>query len=111
LIRLIHCDAITWIRSFWIVLFFLHPPEIVFRCESIHEIQANQFRRGNWSRRENLKIVILSKSISAAPPNISTMLTDVPGMLTRAGLYPHSQPTAAVIHDKSVSPFSFFLSF
>lgn len=31
------------------------------------------------------------------------MLTDVPGMLTRAGLYPHSQPTAAVIHDKSVS--------
>jgi hypothetical protein len=111
LIRLIHCDAITWIRSFWIVLFFLHPPEIVFRCESIHEIQANQFRRGNWSRRENLKIVILSKSISAAPPNISTMLTDVPGMLTRAGLYPHSQPTAAVIHDKSVSPFFLFYLF
>ena len=43
------------------------------------------------------------------------MLTDVPGMLTRAGLYPHSQPTAAVIHDKSVSRqfiwFDFFFFF
>jgi len=31
------------------------------------------------------------------------MLTDVPGMLTRAGLYPHGQPTAG-IHDKSEHP-------
>ena len=30
------------------------------------------------------------------------MLTDVPGMLSRAGIYPHGQPTA-VLHDKSVS--------
>ena len=30
------------------------------------------------------------------------MLTDVPGMLSRAGIYPHSQPTAG-LHDKAVS--------
>ena len=39
------------------------------------------------------------------------MLTDVPGMLTRAGLYNPHQPTAGVMHDKSVSLFNYFLLF